>query len=148
MYAVILQRADHLQASAITHMREPRIFVAAEMSLQNSTIFGAIENSAPRLKLAHAIGRFLGVQLGHAPLVHVLATAHCIGEMHFPVVSLIDIGQCRGDSTFSHYRMRFAQQRFANERDANASSRGLNSCAQPRATSADNQYIVIKSFVL
>src|ERR1043165_6782658 len=47
MNAMILQGADHLQPGAITDVRQPRIFVAAKMSLQNSAIFGAIENGAP-----------------------------------------------------------------------------------------------------
>ena len=105
---MILQRTDHLQTRTITHVRKPRIFVATEMSLQNSAVFGAIENGAPRLKLAHAIRRFLGMQLDHAPLVHILTAAHRIGEMHFPIVALIDVGQRRRDSAFGHHRVRFA----------------------------------------
>jgi hypothetical protein len=78
------------------------------MSLQNSAVFGAIENGPPRFELAHPIGRLLGVQLGHPPLVHILAAAHCIGEMDFPVVAFIDICQCRRDPALGHYRMRLA----------------------------------------
>src|SRR5438477_9176308 len=69
--AMILQRTDHLQTRTITHVRKLRILVATEMSLQNSAVFGAIENGAPRLKLGHAISRFLGMQLVHEPLVHI-----------------------------------------------------------------------------
>ena len=82
--------------------------MAAEVSLQNPAVFCSIENSAPRFKLAHAIGRFLRVQFGHAPLVHVLPAAHRIGKMHFPIVAFIDIGQRRRDSAFGHHRVRFA----------------------------------------
>jgi len=62
------------------------------MSLQNSAVLRAIENGAPCFKLAHSIGCFLRVQLGHAPLVYVLTAAHGVGEMHFPIVAFIDIG--------------------------------------------------------
>ncbi len=68
MNAVILQRADHFQTGAVAHMREPRIFVTAEISLQNATVFCAIKHRAPGFEFAHAIGRFLRVQLGHAPV--------------------------------------------------------------------------------
>jgi len=108
MNAVILQRADHFQAGAIAYVREPRIFMSAKMPLQNSAVFGAIENSAPRFKLAHSIGCLLGVQLGHAPLIYVLAAAHRISKMHLPIVAFIDIGQRRSDSALGHYRMRLA----------------------------------------
>ena len=59
MHAVILQRANHFQPGAIADVRQPRIFVAAEISLQNAAIFRAIEDRAPRFEFAHAIGRFL-----------------------------------------------------------------------------------------
>src|ERR1051326_1709584 len=95
MNSMILQSADHLQPGAVADMREAWIFVTAEMSLQNSAILRSVENGAPRLQLPHAIRCFFRVQLGHAPLVHILTAAHCIGEMHLPVVALIDIGQSR-----------------------------------------------------
>src|SRR6266446_8258773 len=54
MQAVILQGANHFQPGAIANMRKSRVFVAAEISLQNPTVLRAIEDRAPRLKLAHA----------------------------------------------------------------------------------------------
>src|SRR5262249_49273777 len=71
--AVVLERADHLEAGAIADVREPRVAVAAEVPLQDPTILGAIEERAPHLQLANAVGRFLGVDLGHPPVVEVLA---------------------------------------------------------------------------
>ena len=79
MNAVILQGADHLEPGAIADMREPRIPVAAEVSLKDAAVLRAIEQRAPGFELAHAVGRFLGVQLGHAPVVDVLAAAHRVG---------------------------------------------------------------------
>ena len=129
-------------------MRQPRIFVAAEISLQNAAIFRAIENRAPRFELAHAIGRFLRVQLGHAPLIDILPAAHRIGEMHFPIVAFIDIGQRRCDSAFRHDRVRFAEKRFANQPDANARRRSFNRRAQSRAAGANDEDVVLESFVI
>src|SRR4029077_4103875 len=82
MNTMVLQCANHFQTRAIAHVRKSRIFVAAEMSLQNSAVFCAIKNGAPGFELAHSIGRFLRVQFSHAPLIDVLTAAHGIGEVH------------------------------------------------------------------
>ena len=120
MHAVILQRANHFQPRAIAHVRQSRIFVAAEISLQNPAIFCPIEDRAPRFEFAHAIGRFLRMQLRHAPVVDVLPAAHGVGEMHFPIVAIVDIRQCGGNSTFGHHGVRFAEQTLAHHPDGNA----------------------------
>ena len=52
MDAVILQRADHLEAGAIADVREPRIAVAAEVALEDAAVGRAVEQRAPRLELA------------------------------------------------------------------------------------------------
>src|SRR5215472_9043792 len=52
MYAVILQRADHLETRAIADVREPRITMSSEVALQDATIRCAIEQRAPCLELA------------------------------------------------------------------------------------------------
>ncbi len=57
--AVILQGADHLQAGAVAHVRQARITVPAEIALQNLAVFGAIEQRAPSLQFAHALGASL-----------------------------------------------------------------------------------------
>jgi hypothetical protein len=117
MNAVILECANHFQPGAVANVRKSRVFVAAEISLQNPAIFRPIENRAPRFQFAHAIGRFLRVQFGHAPLVYILTAAHRVGEMNLPVIPVIDIGQGGRDSPFRHDRVRFAKKRFANESD-------------------------------
>ena len=76
MDAVILQSADHLQARAIAHMRQARIFVPAEIALQDAAVGCAIEHRAPGFQLTHAFGRFLGMQFRHAGIVQILAAAH------------------------------------------------------------------------
>src|SRR5207237_5878097 len=61
MHAVILQGTNHFETGAITHVRETWILMPAKISLQNPAVLCPIENRAPGLKLAHAIGRFLRV---------------------------------------------------------------------------------------
>jgi hypothetical protein len=92
MDAVILQGADHFEAGAVAHVRQARIAVAAEIALQDAPIGGAVEERAPGFQLADAVGRFLRVQFRHAPVVEILAAAHGVGEMNFPVIALIHIG--------------------------------------------------------
>jgi hypothetical protein len=77
----------------------------------------AIEDRAPCFEFANAIGRFLRVQLGHSPIIHVLTAAHGVGEMHFPIVAVIDIGERGRDAALGHHRVRFAEQAFANHPD-------------------------------
>src|SRR5438552_1891033 len=91
MNAVILQRADHLQSRAITHMREAWVPVAAKISLQDAPILRPVENRAPGFQFTNAIGRLPGVQFRHPPLIYILAATHRVGEMNFPIVALIDI---------------------------------------------------------
>src|SRR5438093_696921 len=80
---------------------------------------GRILNRAPRFKLADAIWRFLRVELGHPPIVHVLTAAHRVCEVYFPIVSLVDVGKRGSDAAFCHHCVRFPQQRFANKSDRN-----------------------------
>ncbi len=113
---MILERADHLQTGAIADVRESWILVAAEVALQDAAIAGAIHHGAPRLQLANAIRRLLGVQLGHAPVVEVLAAAHGVGEVHAPIVPGVDVGQRSRDAALGHDGVRLAEQRLADER--------------------------------
>ena len=112
MNAVILQGSDHLQAGAIADVRKARIFMAAEVSLQNPAILGAIENRAPGFELAHPRGRFPGVQFRHPPVVDVLAAAHRVGEMDLPVVAIVHVGERGGDAAFRHHGVGFPEKAF------------------------------------
>src|ERR671927_1440052 len=40
MDPMVLQCPDHFEAGAIAHMRQPRVFVPAKVSLKNASIFG------------------------------------------------------------------------------------------------------------
>ena len=148
MDAVVLQCADHFEAGAIADVREARIFVAAEISLQNAAVLCAIEHRAPRFQFAHAIGRFLGVQLGHAPLVYVLAAAHRVGEMDFPIVAIIDVGQRGRDAAFRHDRVRLAEQDICKPSRPKRRPRTLRWPREARAAGTDDKNIVLESFVI
>ena len=141
--AVVLQRADHLQAGAIADVGEPRVAVAAEVALQDAAVLGAVEDRAPGLQLAHAVGRLLGVQLGHAPVVQVLAAAHRVGEVDLPAVAVVDVGHRRGHAALGHDRVRLAEQRLADEADRRARGRRLDRGAQAGAAGADDQDVVL-----
>ncbi len=112
MDAVVLERADHLQAGAVADMRQARIAMPAEISVQDTAVFGAVEHRAPGLQLFDARRCFLGVQLGHAPVIQILPAAHGIGEVDAPVVAVVDVAHRRGHSAFGHHRMGLAEQGF------------------------------------
>ena len=120
MDAVILQRADQFEPGAIADVRETRIAMAAEVTLKDPSVRRAIEDRAPRFELADAIGRFPRVQFGHAPVVDVLTAAHRVGEVHFPAVAIVDVGERRGDAAFGHDRVRLAEERLADQTDLDA----------------------------
>ena len=92
LHAAVLQRADHLQAGAVADVRQARVGVAAERALQDAAVAGAVEDGAPALELAHALGRLLGVELGHAPVVQHLAADHRVAEVGLPVSACGDVG--------------------------------------------------------
>ncbi len=102
---------------------------------------------APRLELAHAVGRFLGVQLRHAPVVDVLAAAHRVGEMDLPAVAVVDVGERRGDAAFGHHRVRLAEQRLADQADPHARRRRFDRGAQSGAARADDEHVVLVGLV-
>ena len=145
--AVVLQRADHLEAGAIADVRQARILVAAEIALEDAAVGRAIEQRAPGLELAHAIGRFLRVQLGHPPVVHVLAAAHRVGEVHLPAVAVVDVGERRRDAAFRHHGVRLAEERLADQPDFDAGRRRFDRRAEPGAARADDEHIVLVRLV-
>ena len=147
MDPVILERPDHLEAGAIADVGQPRILVAAEVALQDAAVGRAIEERAPRLELADAVRRLLRVQLRHAPVVHVLAAAHGVGEMDLPAVAIVDVGQRRRDAALRHDGVRFAEQRLAEEANLHARRRCFDRGPEPCAPGANNEHIVLVSLV-
>jgi len=128
-------------------MTEAAEGVAAEGTLQDLPVLGAIEERSPLLELAHAFGSFLRVQLRHAPVVEQLAAAHGVAKMSAPVVGGVDVGHRRCDSAFRHDGVRFAEERFANHSHLRALRQGSEGRSQTSAAGADDQDIVVVSFV-
>ena len=102
--------------------------MSAECALQNLSVRSAIEKRSPLLKLADAIGSFLGMKLRHPPVVEEFAAPHSVAKMCAPIVGGIDIGHRRSDSTSGHYSVRFAEEGLANH----SYFRTLSQCAQRR----------------
>jgi len=148
MNSVVLQCANHFQAGPVAHVREPRIPVAAEVALQDASVGRAIEKRAPGFEFAHALRSFLGVQLGHPPVVQVLAASHGVGEVNAPAIAVIGVGERGGDAAFGHDRVRLAQKRFRDHRYFYACGRGLDGGAQTGASGANHQHIVFMLYVL
>ena len=108
--------------------------VAAERPLEDPPVAGPVEDGAPRLELADAVRRLLGVELGHARVVEELAADHRVAEVGLPGVVGVDMAERRGDATLGHDRVRLAEQRLADEADvapAAAASIAARSPAPP-----------------
>jgi hypothetical protein len=131
--AVLLERADHLEARAVADVREARVLVAAEVALQDAPVGGAIEERAPLLELLHPVRRFHGVQLRHAPLVQVPPALHRVAEVDLPVVLRLDVAERRGDTPLGHHRVGLAEERLADQAHAEPHRR---SPRWPRASPA------------
>ena len=147
MNAVVLQRADQFETGAVADVCESRIAVAAEISLQDLAVFCAVKNRSPRFEFADAVGSFFGVKLGHSPVVYVLAAAHRVGEMDLPVVAVVDVAHRRRHAALGHHGVSFAEQRLADQPDANARRRCLDRRTQPRTAGADDDHVVFKCWI-
>src|SRR5690348_3709326 len=115
MHAAILQSANHFEAGAVTDVAEALVGMAAESALENRAVIGAIEKRTPLFEFTHAVRRFLGVELSHAPVVEEFAAAHGVAEMRLPAVGGIHVGHGGGDSAFGHDGVSFSKKRFAND---------------------------------
>jgi hypothetical protein len=93
--------------------------------------FVRIEHRAPRFELAHAIGRFPGVELGHPPVVHVLAAAHRVGEVTFQLSRSSTLASAAATPPSAMTGVRLAEQRLADQPDLHAGRRRFDRRAQP-----------------
>src|SRR2546423_5946575 len=48
--AVILERANHLESGAVSHMRQTRILMSAKVALKNAPIVCAVKHRPPRFE--------------------------------------------------------------------------------------------------
>src|SRR5437879_1177206 len=147
VYAVVLKGADHFEARAIANVSETRVPKSSEVSLKNISLARSIENSTPRLQLAHTCGRLFRVEFGHTPVVHVLAPAHRVGKMNFPVVGGIDRTQRCRDAALGHDGMRLPEKRFADQPDGDSASRSFDRRAESSATGANNKHVVFEFLI-
>ncbi len=145
---MILEGADHFETGAVTDVSQARIFVTAKVTLQDAAVFGAVEERPPGLELADAFGGFFGMELGHAPVVEVLASAHGVGEVDAPAVAVVDVGESCGNASLGHDGVGLAEEGFADDSDFSAKGCCFNGCTQACATRADDQNIVGEAFEL
>ncbi len=145
VHALVLEDADHLEAGAVADVGQAAVGVAAEGPLVDATIGRAIEQRAPRLELVDPIGGFLGVDLGHAPVVVHLAAAHRVAEMHAPGVFSHHVAERRGGAPLGHDGVGFAEQRLADERDLGLVRARLYGGPEAGATGADHDDVVVQT---
>ena len=110
---------------------------------EDPAVRGAVEQRAPGLELVDPVGRLLGVQLGHPPVVEHLAAAHGVAEVDLPVVLGVDVAHRGGDAALGHDGVGLAEQRLADERGAQPPSLGLDGGPQPGAAGADDDHVVV-----
>ena len=96
---------DHVARCIVREIKEGRGSPHGGVFLDISWI----KERTPGFEFAHGIRRFLGVQLGHAPVIQILAAAHGVGEVDFPIVTLVDVRHRRCDPAFSHHGVSLAQ---------------------------------------
>ena len=146
-HRALLQRADHLQSGTVAHVGQSGVAVAAEVPLQDQALVGAVEQCAPFLQLQHPVGRLLGVELRHAPVVEQLAAAHGVAEVNLPVVLRPHVAHGGGDAALGHDGVRLAQQRLADDGCPGALVVGLDGGAQAGAAGSHHDHVVIVCFV-
>ena len=148
MDSVVLQGTDHLETCTVTDMRQSRISMTAEITLENAPIGCAIEKGTPCFQFADARRSFLGVEFCHSAITEILAAAHRVGKVNAPVISIIDISHRRGYATFGHNCVRFTKEGFRNESDLYLSCRSLDCSTQASAPRTNNENVVFVGDVL
>src|ERR1700693_5878122 len=148
MDSMVLKSAYHLQSGAVADVRESRIPMAAEISLQNSAVAGAIKKRAPGLQFTHPRRSFLGMQLRHPPVIQVLTAAHGVGKVNAPAVPVVHISHRRGYATLGHDCVCFAEKRFRNDRDLTTGGRDFDGSPQTGPPGSNDQNVVLMCDVL
>ena len=146
--AVILQCANQLKAGSVTNVREARIAVATEVALQDLAFLGAVKDGAPGFEFQYARGRFLGMVFNHDWVVQVLATAHGVCEVNFPVVAVINVAHGCGHAALGHHGVGLTKEGLANHANLDARSRCLDRCAETGAACADDKHVMFVHDVL
>jgi hypothetical protein len=113
----LLEGPDHLQAGAVADVGQPGVAVAAEVALADQPVRRTVEQRAPVLELHHPLGCFLGMELGHPPVVEHLPATHGVAEVHLPVVLGVEVAHRRRRAALGHHGVRLAEQRLADHGD-------------------------------
>jgi hypothetical protein len=127
-------------------MGQSGVPVATEVALQDAPVGRPVEDRPPFFEFPDAFGRFLGVQLRHAPLVEHFSAAHRVAEVHFPVVVRPDVGHGRGDAAFGHDRVCLAEQALADDGDFRAVRVRFQRRPQSRSARSDHYDVVSVPF--
>ncbi len=86
-----LQRPDDFQSGSVADVSEAREGVTAKVSLIDEVLWGAVKHSAPLLQFSNTVGRFLCMELSHAPIGQPFASFHGVVEVHLPTVTRIGV---------------------------------------------------------
>src|SRR5689334_15210268 len=140
--AAILQSANELEAGAIADVAEALERVAAEGALHDVAGIGAVEERAPLLEFADAVGSLLSMKLGHAPVVQEFSAAHGVAEMRAPVVGGVHVGHGGGDAAFGHDGVSLSEEGFADDAHGGALIESFDGSAKASAAGADDQDIM------
>jgi hypothetical protein len=114
--AVVLQRADHLEAGAVADVGEARVAVAAEVALQDAAVGRAVEeaphasSSRTRSGASWACSSAISGWLTYWP--PRMVSAKCTRQ----AVAVVDVGERGGDAALRHHRVRLAEQRLRDRR--------------------------------
>jgi hypothetical protein len=107
--ALVLEAADQLQTGPVADVGKPPVAVGPEWPLVDLAICGSVEYGAPALQLQHPVGRLLGEDLGHPPVVDPLAPFYGVGEVGLPAVFGVDVAQCGGHPPLGHHGVGLTQ---------------------------------------
>ena len=147
-HRLLLQGADQLEAGPVADVGQAGEAVAPEVALEDEAVLGPVEQGTPVLELPHPVGRLLGVELGHPPVVEHLAAPHGVAEVDLPVVLVVDVPECGGHPTLGHHRVGLAQQGLAHQRGAQSLGPGLDGGPQAGAAGADDDDVEVVGLVL
>ncbi len=138
---LLLEGTDQLQPRTVADVRQPRVFMAAEVALGDPAVGRTVEERAPGLQLPDPVGGLPGVEFGHPPVVEELAAAHGVAEVHLPVVALVDIAHAGRDTALGHHRMGLAEQGLADHGRAHTRLAGLDRGAQSGPAGAHHDHV-------
>ena len=142
--AVVLQRADHLEAGAVADVREARIRWPPKLRCRIRPSVRAVEDARPRPR-ARARGRAPPCACSSAmrQLLTYWPPRIVSAKWTFQLSRSSTLAERRGDAALGHDGVRLAEQRLADQADRDAGRGGLDGGAQPGAAGADDEDVVL-----